>query len=168
MNKIIPFLQENYAIIKANLTMSSLTILSSMIIAKIFIFPFIKGKKKNLNYSKIKLNHLINLMNKSESIKLNNIIFLPFMNKILKMIKPDEEFETINSDDNDNVVKIKRTKKIIQKLTKEYIKSEEKNPKNKYESQKDKIFYFLLNNIHFINNNVDNITNKQIQVESIN
>jgi len=159
MNKIIPIIQECISNIKANLTMSAITIMSSLLIAKIFVFPYIKGKKKNLDYSRMKLNYFINLLKKSEIIKPINIIFMPVMNKILRALREDEDYDE-NDYGNDNVVKIKKTKKIIKKLTKEFMKQEEKDRNNNQsQTPKDKIFYILLNNMHFINNNCNNNQN---------
>lgn len=171
MNKILPLLQEYISNVKANITISSITILSSLLIAKILVFPLMKSKKKNLDYSKMKLNFFINLIKKTEKTNVNNLIFVPFLNKMLKMIKGDEDDENDLADD--SVSKIKKTKKIINKLTKEFIKKEEKVHNKNYESRRDKIFYILLNNMHFIKNNNnknklmnDNSSNKYEEIEN--
>lgn len=173
MNKFLPLLQECIANLRANIAISSITILSSIIITKIILFPLIRSKKKNLDYSKIKLNYLVSLLKKTETTNANNLIFIPFLNKIFRMIKEDDDDIDEETGISNSVSKIKKTKKIIKKLTKDFIKQEEKVNNNKYQSQRDKIFYILLNNMHFINNNnnknklmSDTICNKYEEVEN--
>jgi hypothetical protein len=164
-------IQEYISNVKANIAMTSITILSSLIIAKIILFLFIKTRKKSLDYSKIKLNYFLNLIKKTEKNNANNIIFLPFYNKMLKLLKEDEDLLENNEDD--FVSKFNKTKKIIKKLTKDFLKQKEKINNNKFESQRDKIFYVLLNNLHFMNKNNDkhklmndNISNKYQEAEN--
>lgn len=100
----------------------------------------------------MKLNYLINLLKKSEINNLNNIIFLPCLSKIINIINEDDELKKKN--ENNLFLKIKKTKRMIEKLTKDYLKQDEKIINyNKFERHKDKIFYILLNNMYFINNN---------------
>ena len=161
MNKIIPFLQDNISLIKANLLISSVTVLSSLIIAKIIVFPIIKGKKKPSDFSKMKLNFLINCMKNHEKMKLSDYILLPLYSKISKKSGDEEDFEDVDNE-NDTVAKIKKSKKIIKKLTNDFI-NDESEVKTQYASQRDKIFYLLLNNIHFLkNDNTSNYNNNQI------
>lgn len=169
MNKILPLLQECISEVKANIAMSSITIISSFLIAKIIVFPLMRSKKKNLDYSKIKMNCLINLIKKTETNNANNLIFVPFLNKMLKMISEDDEID----ENNDSISKLKKTKKILKKITSIFIKQEEKVHDNKFDSQRDKIFYLLMNNMHFINNNNnknklmnDSVSNKHQEVEN--
>jgi len=128
-------------------------------------------KKKNLQYSQKKLNFLLNLIKKSETTNLNNLIFVPYLTKILKIIREEEDIDD-NNEANNIVTKLKKTKKIINKLTKEFIKQEEKVHDSEFKSQKDKIFYILLNNMHFMNSNNkskimnDNISSKFEEVEN--
>lgn len=157
MNKIIPFLQDNISIIKENLLMSSVTILSSLIIAKITVFPLIKSKKKPKDFSKMKLNFLINCIKKHEKMKPSDYILLPLFNKTIKNCKDEEDFEDIFNE-NDTVAKIKKSKKIIKKLTNDFL-NDNSEVKDQYANQKDKIFYLLLNNIHFLKNNSNNAIN---------
>lgn len=163
MNKIIPFLSENIAIIKENILMSSLTVLSSIIIAKIVVFPIIKVKKKTSDFPKMKLNYLMSCMKKHEKMKPSDYILLPLFSKTFRKSNDEEDFEDIDNEC-DTVAKIKKSKKIIKKLTKDFISDEGQN-KNQNGSQKDKIFYLLLNNIHFLNNDnsENNYHNNRIQ-----
>ncbi len=171
MNKILPFLQECISNLKANIVMSSITIISSLLISKMIFLPLMRYKKKNLQYSQKKLNFLLNLIKKSETTNLNNLIFVPYLTKILKIIREEEDIDD-NNEANNIVTKLKKTKKIINKLTKEFIKQEEKVHNSEFKSQKDKIFYILLNNMHFMNSNNkskimnDNISSKFEEVEN--
>ncbi len=160
MSKIITFLKDNIAIIKENILISSITVLSSLIIAKIAVFPIFKGKKRpSLEFSKVKLNFLMNFMTKHEKIKTSFYILLPLFNKIFrKNNNDDKDFEDID-DENDTVAKIKKSQKIIQKLTNDFINNERAKT-NQFSSQKDKIFYLLLNNMHFIKSD-NNAISKQ-------
>lgn len=173
MNKIIPFIQENISIIKENIVTSSITILSSLIIVKIFVVPMITGKKKPATYSKIVLHYLMNCYNKYENMKPLDYILIPLLNKKLRKLDDEEYLEDFENQ-NDTVAKINKSKKIIKKLTKDFIKEDAQNV-NQYGSQKDKIFYLLLNNIHFLkdnhNKNLDNenklnFDNKNKEIEN--
>ncbi len=155
MNKIITFFQENFFAIKSNLTGSSITILSTILIAKLFLFPYIRAKKKTLDFLRIKINILLKYCDKNKLNKPNNLIFMSYLNHLIKTFNEDEAEEIDFQVDEkiETVTKIKKTKKIIKKLTNEFLKEEETKKPNTYESRKDKIFYLLLNNMHFINNN---------------
>ena len=96
----------------------------------------------------------MNCYNNYEKMKLSHYILLPLLNKNLQK-KDEDELEDFDNE-NDTVAKIKKSKKIIKKLTKEFIKEEGHTINNQNGSQRDKIFYLLLNNIHFLKNDNNN------------
>jgi hypothetical protein len=132
-------------LIKENYLYSSMTILVSFIITKKIIIPFFtKRKMYKLNkFSFLRIGKLFDFLKQKKT-----------KNYIFSYLNMGQEYKISNSVlDNSPSDIIKNTKRIIKKLTEDFIKTDKKTRNNKYDSRKDQIFYFLLNNMHVIKGN---------------
>jgi len=151
MNNYSLIAKEAFNLIKENSLYSSLTIIVSFIITNKIIIPLFSSRKKYRykGFSALKIEKLIDFLTEKKS---KNYIF-----SYLNFLGNNRNKE--NEDNNNNPSdKIQKTKKIIKKLTEEYITNDKKTRDDKYDSRKDQIFYLLLNNMHVIKEN-NNITN---------
>jgi len=165
-------INESLKLFKENSLYSSLTILISLIISKKLIIPLLFKKSRRANkLNKFCLLRIEKLLESFKRKKTKNFIF-SYINIGLEKNKRNKDNDNENEDDNDNdndndnnnpLNKIKKTKKIIKKLTEEFIKTEQKTRNDKYDSRKDQIFYLLLNNMHVIKENNNNNKNKNIK-----
>ena len=147
MNNISLLAKESFQLIKENSLYSSLTIIASIIITNKLIIPLFFSRKNNKSnkFTILKIEKLEELLLKKSPNLLLSYLTLGSVN--YQEIIDDS---LINSSD-----KIQKTKKIIKKLTEEYIKNDNKTRDDKYDSRKDQIFYHLLNNMHVIKENKD-------------
>lgn len=148
--------KEGFNLLKENALYSSLTIFLSFIITNKLIIPLFtsrKGSRSN-KFTSYRFEKLIEFIREKKS---KNII-LTYLKLGLKTSNESENDLNENCTD-----KIKRTKKIIKKLTEEYIKNDNKTRNDKYDSRKDQIFYLLLNNMHVIKENNENKQSNFIQ-----
>jgi hypothetical protein len=163
MSNITLLINDSFKLIKENSLYSSLTIIFSFIISKKIIIPLLFSKSRRSNksnkFSLLRIEKLLEILIRK---KTKNFIF-SYLNIGLEKKRKNTY---INDNDNDNenndvnsLDKIQKTKKIIKKLTEEFIKIEQKSRNDKYDSRKDQIFYLLLNNMHVIKENNNNKVN---------
>lgn len=158
MNKILPHVRTLVENIKENIAISCLTIAASLYLAKKILFPIIKSKKNKCKQSQELPWLCSNFINffKSKFRKNKNFQLCYLFINNLTTISNEEGYSDSEINDNinnknPNEIKIKKTKKLIKKITLDYIKEDEKVKKTEdYNSKKDKIFYILLNNLSFL------------------
>lgn len=151
MNNYSLLAREGLQLIKENSLYSALTIIASFIITNKIIIPLLSSRKsiKFNKFSALRIEKLVEYFAEKKS---KNFIF-SYLN--IGLEKPKE----IDDDLNNPSDKIKKTKKIIKKLTEDYLKNDQKTRNDKYDSRKDQIFYLLLNNMHVIKENNNNNNN---------